>query len=288
MQAFQTREEMRKAGIAADPVTYEALLEVAAVAGDWQSAEAVIRELLASCDGGGGKDPVQKESGSGSRRAREEGNEEGDQEGVNSGGMKADSRSVFVKVTHKEGKERGAASAGAAQNGTDVAAHAGAEAGVDLGADTFASPGDWTERRKRWRRQQLASGVQATPQVFQLLMEAYSRAGEWERALACLDDMWSSAHAHMAPRRERGFSAGAEFPPDATCFGWAIQARCLLGSLPTRDQSCRSRSMPASIHPFMPFIPRLSLASLTIPVVDMYHGRYFVIMVFLGFVGTTW
>lgn len=230
MQAFQTREEMRKAGIAADPVTYEALLEAAAVAGDWQSAEAVIRELLESCDGGGRKDPVQKKSGSGSRRARED--EEGDEERASSGGMQDDSRSVgSVGVkTHKEGKEGGVADAGASQDATDVTAHADTEAGVDLGADAFAAPGDWTERRKRWRRQQLASGVQATPQVFQLLMEAYSRAGEWERALACLDDMWSSAHAHMARRRERGVGAGAEFPPDATCFGWAIQARCLQGS----------------------------------------------------------
>lgn len=44
----------------------------------------------------------------------------------------------------------------------------------------------WIMTRKRWRR---ADGVRAFPPVFHALLEAYARAGEWQRAVDCLDDM---------------------------------------------------------------------------------------------------
>lgn len=45
---------------------------------------------------------------------------------------------------------------------------------------------EWIITRKRWRR---ADGVRIFPSVFHGLMEAYARAGEWQRAVDCLDDM---------------------------------------------------------------------------------------------------
>lgn len=170
-QALKTREEMRAAGVPADPVTYEALAEASAISGDWRSAEAILREVLASS------------ADEGDRQQREE-KEEGEEEGKEEGGRGQEREFPALEDPARE----------------------------------------WGERRRRWRRQQLP-GVKPTPQLFQLLLEAYSRAGEWERAMACLDDMWSSASGQGAVggAGTGGVGLRAGFAPDATCFGWAMQ-----------------------------------------------------------------
>lgn len=61
--------------------------------------------------------------------------------------------------------------------------------------------------------------------VFRGLMEAYARAGEWQRALDCLDDMSRSVEAREKEEEDDadGIGVGAGVTPDATCFGWGIQ-----------------------------------------------------------------
>lgn len=94
-----------------------------------------------------------------------------------------------------------------------------------------AAAGDSLNRkqrhRQRRRREQLENGVPPSPRVLHGLMEAYARAGEWERAQECLDDMLHGSKAWPAGAGEEqervGLRAGVK--PDGTSVGWAIQVR---------------------------------------------------------------
>lgn len=202
-------------GIPADPVTYEALVEAAATAGDWRSAETVVREVLASSVGIDSEDSSDDAAGASKSTSGAVSDEQ-------HGAVSERERLARPGVSNEA---RGQGAITAVAGGTDVTTTASATAGVVVDADAFAAPQDWAEKRKRWRRQQLAAGIQPTPQLFQLLLEAYSRAGEWDRALECIDGMWSSTQGGMSAEDEDGIGAQAGFPPDATSFGWAMQVR---------------------------------------------------------------
>eukprot|EP00752_Nemacystus_decipiens_P002534 g2377.t1 len=92
------------------------------------------------------------------------------------------------------------------------------------------------ELRQRRRQEQLKNGVPPSPRVFHGLMEAYSRAGEWERALECLDDMLHGLRVSLEEEEQRPSGEGQErigvragVKPDSTSVGWALQACATAG-----------------------------------------------------------
>ena len=103
--------------------------------------------------------------------------------------------------------------------------------------DAYAgSRESWNQRlrQRRWRRKQLEDGVRPSPRIFHGLMEAYARAGEWKRALECLDDMARGAKGELDGQEGEGEGGGrglggvgvrAGVAPDSTSVGWAIQVR---------------------------------------------------------------
>lgn len=205
-QALKTREEMRAAGIPADAYTYDALSMACGLAGEWEAAEAVVREMVASC---GNERVVPTEAagatasspGSGSPAAAAGGREsEGERLGEGEG----------------ERKESPSSSSAAAEESSPPSTQSQKD-----------------RLRQRRRREKLKNGVPPNPTVFHGLMEAYARSGEWERALECLDDMIRASRGGWleeeevpsgAEEEERvGLRAAVE--PDSTTVGWAIQVR---------------------------------------------------------------
>ncbi|CAN0160591.1 unnamed protein product, partial [Laminaria digitata] len=201
-EAVSTREEMRAAGIPADPYTYEALATACGLAGDWVAAEAMIREMLVARDhattttttatdneddgetaaGGGSSAGGLARGGPGGKRGRG---------GAVGGGMGDEGVELAV------GKQDTVAGEAVAGEGV----------GVGLGierADEEPREQSWNQRlrQRRWRRKQLEDGVRPSPRVFHGLMEAYARAGEWSRALECLDDMARGAKGWLDGEEE--------------------------------------------------------------------------------------
>ncbi|CAN0439164.1 unnamed protein product, partial [Hapterophycus canaliculatus] len=161
---------MRAAGIPADAYTYEALAMCCGLAGDWETAEGVVREMVVgwteegrtAAGGAAPWSPSSSSSSSGGERARE-------------------------VASAAEGRRGEAAAAAAADSAID-------------------SLNRKQRHRQRRRREQLENGVPPSPRVMHGLMEAYARAGEWERAQECLDDMLHGSRSW--PVAEAEFSGG--------------------------------------------------------------------------------
>lgn len=296
-QALKTREEMRAAGIGADPYTYDALATACGLAGDWRAAESVVRELLAvqnrlaagaeagtegsssvavidgaevdsavSAAAGGGAAATVAVDGIPSRSGNSSGGggggasssspgrgelwrggvgEEGRAAGVASGDLLDVSSSSPAGGSRVDGGEanrgggergRGDAPPWASKPKPKVETMIGAEGGEGEGRGRAAI--NHRLQQKLWRRKQLEDSCRPTPQVLHGLMEAYARAGEWRRALGCLDDMargsasvgweWEGGEGQEEEEGEEreGVGVRAGIAPDATSVGWAIQVGC--------------------------------------------------------------
>ncbi|CAN0087499.1 unnamed protein product, partial [Scytosiphon promiscuus] len=181
-EAKNTREEMRAAGIPADAYTYEALAMGCGLAGDWETAEGIVREMVAGC--------------AEERRAAAAGA----------------ASPLPPSSSASPSTERGTAAAEAAA-AVAPSAEGGTEEVAAAAAAAVAGAGDSMNRkqrhRQRRRREQLKNGVPPSPRVLHGLMEAYARAGEWERAQECLDDMLHGSKRWPAAGAESAADGGA-------------------------------------------------------------------------------
>ncbi|CAM9569916.1 unnamed protein product [Ectocarpus sp. 4 AP-2014] len=206
-EALKTREEMRAAGIPADAYTYEALSTACGLAGNWAAAEAVVREMVAGCS---------SSSSSSSSSS------------LSSTAAAAAAAAAQVPSTAAERGSAAAADAAAAM----AAAAVGAGSGSSAAEEDEEEEDSWSQtlrHRQRRRRERLENGVPPSPRVFHGLMEAYSRAGEWERAQQCLDDMRQGSGWLPGDDGRERVGAGTGVKPDSTSVGWAIQACAAAG-----------------------------------------------------------
>ena len=266
---------MRAAGISADAYTYEALAAACGVAGKWESAESVVREMIAGCAecaaaaaaGAGGKvedgmiaPTTATAAAAATAAARSPVTAAAAAGGATDGDAAAGGGSGGVGV------EPAAAEAAAAAVGTAASSnsHDGDNATAWTGGDravlapppavgdsppsssssaTTATAGEsWNQKlrlelRQRRRQEQLKNGVPPSPRVFHGLMEAYARAGEWERALECLDDMLHGLNGSLEEEQpvdalgQERVGVGAGVKPDSTSVGWAIQVGAVYSPL---------------------------------------------------------
>lgn len=308
MQALKTREEMRAAGIPADPYTYEALAAGCGLAGDWRSAEDMMREMLdvrehataTAASTGRRKAKASKTGkvGAVGRFGLEESDERSAKVGVVAGVGEAtpptaagsqqqqaieedrqrpSQQSSLIATADSGSSDNSKRGSARDRDGEDKRLSDGSEtaqavntergeggvqavdsegptvsAAAAAAASTAAIPAavtpsaindgyagskeSWNQRlrQRRWRRRQLENGVRPSARVLHGLMEAYTRAGEWQRALACLDDMATGmmmgdsgggidGENRGEDEGERTIGMRAGVPPDATSVGWAIQ-----------------------------------------------------------------
>lgn len=215
---------MRAAGISADAYTYEALAAACGLAGEWDAAEAILREMTAGCnDHEGNEAVVSNDGGSG-----------GDGGGVRVKGAAAE---VAVAMAGSATVTADLGDGATTWNGDRAAPAPSPVTTADSSSAAAAGRESWNQRlrhelRQRRRQEQLKNGVPPSPRVLHGLMEAYARAGEWERALECLDDMLHGSKGSLeegqpvgtGKERERvGVRAGVK--PDSTSVGWAMQVR---------------------------------------------------------------
>ncbi|CAM9758092.1 unnamed protein product [Ectocarpus sp. 6 AP-2014] len=197
-EALKTREEMRAAGIPADAYTYEALSTACGSAGDWEAAEAVVREMVAGCS--------------------------------SSSSSAAAAAATAAAEVPSPATEGGGSATGVIPPATEgVAAAAAAESSAKEDEEEEDSWSQTLRHRQRRRRERLKNGVPPSPRVFHGLMEAYSRAGEWERAQQCLDDMRQGSGWLPEDDGQERVGAGTGVKPDSTSVGWAIQACAAAG-----------------------------------------------------------
>lgn len=212
-QALKTREEMRAAGIPADAYTYEALSTACGLAGDWAAAEAVVREMVAGCSSSSSSSEAAAATAAAAEvpsRATEGGSAAGD------------------SPPAREGIAAAAAAAAAANEAASAAeaAGAGSESSAEGEEEEEEEEDSWSQtlrHRQRRRRERLEKGVPPSPRVFHGLMEAYARAGEWERAQECLDDMRQGSGWLPEDEGRERVGARTGVNPDSTSVGWAIQ-----------------------------------------------------------------
>lgn len=212
-QAFRTRGEMQDCGIDADAFTYEALLAACGLAGDWRAAEATVLAMSSATTGC-------VEPGDPSRGSEQIRN------------VKPEVKRVGTTAKRAEAVEKRVV----------AEAYATETQGVSVERCSGVSTKRCSQRQRQIerRRERIKEGVKPTPRVFRGLMEAYARAGEWNRALNCLEGMrrgsacggklgefWdlslNGSRRWMKEGGRVGLRAG--FSPDATSWGWAIQVR---------------------------------------------------------------
>lgn len=211
---------MRAAGIPADAFTYEALAMGCGLAGDWETAEGIVREMVAGC--------------AEERRTAATAGVASPPPSPLSSELENTAAAAVGPTAEAGGGEAAAVAAGGEREG-------GSGGSVEnVPAAAAAAAGDSLNRkqrhRQRRRREQLENGVPPSPRVLHGLMEAYARAGEWERAQECLDDMlhgsksWAvteveSAGGGAGAEGQEGVGLRAGVRPDCTSVGWAIQVR---------------------------------------------------------------
>lgn len=153
---------MQDCGIDADAFTYEALLAACGITGDWKAAEATVLTMPGAS--AGCVDPLNPSRGS-----------------------------EHIRNVEPDGAT--AMRAEVVEKGVVAEDDAIETQGVSVEWCSGASTERCSQRQRQIerRRERIKEGVKPTPRVFHGIMEAYSRAGEWQRALNCLEGMRSGS-----------------------------------------------------------------------------------------------